>query len=422
VGSEFGPNHVFKTKEAIQKKLVKSGHMGLLVLLLVIAWGLTSGLCLATTQNDNRPVRSITMAAEYPGVEIPPDENVSMDLIFHNRGKSDENVDVWVSKKPEGWKTRIKTYRYTVTGVHVASGDDKTLTFEAEPGKDTPPGTYKFRVEAKTPDGKFKMAQNITVTIGTKEKAEKKDRGVKLTTSYPEIRGPSDATFEFSVEVVSKLDKDDVFNLFAQGPKGWEINFKPAYESKYISSLRLKADQSQTIAVEVKPAMMAPAGQYPINIRVSSGEAKGEAKLAVILTGTYGLEVGTANGLLSLDARRGKPANISFYVKNSGSAVNHDIKFMSFKPENWKVEFKPEKIDAIEPGGLKQIEMTITPYEDALVGDYSVTIKIDGEKASKTLEFRTTVKASAAWGWIGIGIIVAVIIGLFGVFRWLGRR
>jgi uncharacterized membrane protein len=168
--------------------------------------------------------------------------------------------------------------------------------------------------------------------------------------------------------------------------------------------------------------MAAEAGEYPINIRVSSGDAKGEAQLAVILTGTYGLEVGTPDGLLSLDARQGKPANMSFYVKNSGTAANHDIKFMSFKPENWKVEFNPEGVDVIEPGDLKQIEMIITPYEDALVGDYSISVNVEGEKASKIIEFRTTVKASAAWGWIGIGIIVVVIGGLFGIFRWLGRR
>jgi len=236
------------------------------------------------------------------------------------------------------------------------------------------------------------------------------------------IRGPSDATFEFSVDVNSKLDKDAVFDLFAQGPKGWDINFKPAYETKYISSLRLKANQNQSIAVEVKPAMTAAAGEYPINIRVSSGDAKGEAQIAVILTGTYGLEVGTPDGLLSLDARQGKPANMSFYVKNSGSATNHDIKFMSFKPENWKVEFKPEKIDSIEAGDLKQVELIITPFDDALVGDYSVSVNVEGEKASKVIEFRTTVKASAVWGWIGIGIIVVVIGGLLGLFRWLGRR
>jgi uncharacterized membrane protein len=266
------------------------------------------------------------------------------------------------------------------------------------------------------------MDQKIVVVVTAAEAKSEQDRGVKLTTSYPEIRGPSDATFEFSVEVENKLEKDAVFDLSAQGPKDWDINFKPAYESKYISSLRLQSNRNQTIAVEVKPALMAAAGEYPIGIRVSSGDAKGEGQLAVILTGTYALEVGTASGLLSLNAGRGKPANLSFYVKNSGSAANHDIKFMSFKPENWNVEFNPEQIEAIDPGDLKQVEMTITPYDDALVGDYSISVNVEGEKASKIIEFRTTVKASAAWGWIGIGIIVAVIGGLFGIFRWLGRR
>jgi uncharacterized membrane protein len=401
---------------------VKTGRNVLIVSLVVMALALSPGLCFAKEQDENRPARSIFMAAEYPGVEVPVEENVSMDIIFHNKGKSDENMEVWIAEKPAGWKAKIKTYRYAVTGVHVPGGDDKTLTFEAEPGKEIQPGKYSFRIEAQTEDGEFKMGQNILVVVTRAAEKSDEDRGVKLTTSYPVIRGPSDATFEFSVEIVSKLDKDAVFDLFANGPQGWDINFKPAYESKYITSLRLKSNQNQSIAVEVKPALMADAGEYPINIRVSSGDAKGEAQLAVVLVGTYNLEVGTPNGLLSLDARQGKPANMSFYVKNAGSAANHDIKFMSFKPENWKVEFTPENIDIIEPGDLKQVEVAITPYEEALVGDYSISVNVEGEKASKIIEFRTTVKASAAWGWIGIGIIVAVIAGLFGIFRWLGRR
>jgi len=401
---------------------IKTGRNLLFVSLVISALVLNSGLCFATEKDEDRPARSISMAAEYPGVVVPPDENVSMDIVFHNQGKSDETVDVWLSEIPKDWKAKIKTYRYSVTGVYVPGGEDKSLTFEAEPGKGVAPGKYNFRIEAKTVDGQFKMEQNILVEVTGAEEKSAADRGVKLTTSYPEIRGPSDATFEFSVDVDSKLDKDAVFDLFASGPKGWDINFKPAYETKYITSLRLKSNQNQSIAVEVKPSPMAEAGKYPINIRVSSGDAKGEAQLAVILTGTYGLEVGTPSGLLSLDARQGKTANMSFYVKNTGSAANHNIKFMSFKPENWKVEFSPESIDIIEPGDLKQVELSITPYEDALVGDYSVSVNVEGEKASKIIEFRTTVKASAAWGWIGIGIIVVVIGGLFGIFRWLGRR
>jgi uncharacterized membrane protein len=119
---------------------------------------------------------------------------------------------------------------------------------------------------------------------------------------------------------------------------------------------------------------------------------------------------------------RGKTANVSLFVKNTGSAVNRNISFSSFKPENWEVTFKPEKIDALEPNGLKQIEVMIKPAAQALVGDYSVGLMVDGEKASKTVEMRVTVKASTAWGWIGIGIILFVIAGLSGLFIWLGRR
>jgi len=372
--------------------------------------------------DKNMPARLITMAAEYPGVIIPPEEDLSMEIVFHNRGKSHENMEVWLARKPENWKARIKTYRFGVTGIHVPSGEDKTVTLEAEPDKTVKPGKYEFRIEAKTPDEYFKMAQDISVTVKEKEEGEKESKGVKLTTSYPVLRGASDGEFEFSVEVESKLDKDAVFDLFAQGPEGWDINLKPAYESKYISSLRIKSNQSSTVAVQVKPAAGAKEGEYPVNIRVNSGDAKGEANLTVILTGTYGLETGTATGLLSLDAKQGKPANVSIYVKNTGSAANNDIKFMSFKPENWKVEFKPEKIESLAAGELKQVEVIITPYEESLVGDYSINLRIEGEKADKTLEFRVTVKASATWAWIGILIIVAVIGGLTALLHKLGRR
>jgi len=371
---------------------------------------------------EKKPERLIEMAAEYPVIVVPPKEEVSMDLIFHNRGRSNEDVEVWIDSQPKGWRAKTKTYRFTVMGVHVPSGQDKSLTFEAAPDKDAKLGEYKFLIKGKTLDGKFNMAQTIVVKVQEKEKGAPEAKGVKLTTSYPVLRGPSDAKFEFSVEVESKLDKDAVFDLSAQSPEGWAVNFKPRYEDKYFSSIRLKSNQSETVAVEVKPLALAKSGEYPINIRVSSGGARAEGKLKVIITGTYAIEAGTPTGLLSLEAKQGKPANVSFYIKNTGTATNHDIKFVSFKPENWKVELKPEKIASIEPGDLKQVEAIITPYEEALVGDYSVALDVEGEKAKKNLEFRVTVRPSTAWGWIGIGIIVVVIVGLTGLFRWLGRR
>lgn len=396
---------------------------GIVTLVMLVVWA-AAGPSRADEAacREKKPARLIRMAVEYPGVVVPLGDDVSMDVIFTNKGRSDEDLDVRVAQAPPRWKVRLKTYRYTVTGVHVASGEEKRITFEAHPSKQVTPGDYLFLVAARTPDGKFKFRRRIQVTVRRKSTGNDEVKGIKLTTSYPVLRGPSDAKFEFSLDVESKLDKDAIFDLFAKGPEGWEINFKPAYESKYISSLRLKAGQSSSVAVEVKPPPQAPAREYPLHIRVSSGDARAEATLKVVLTGTYALDVGTPNGLLSLDAHQGIPANLSFYVKNTGSAANNNIKFLSFKPENWQVTFKPQKITTLKPGELKQVELSITPYSEALVGDYAVNVRVAGEKVEKPLEFRVTVKASSAWGWIGIGIILAVVGGLTVLFRKLGRR
>ena len=51
------------------------------------------------TDEEKKPERLIVMAAEYPGVVVPADENVSIDLTFFNKGRSDESVDVWVNQE-----------------------------------------------------------------------------------------------------------------------------------------------------------------------------------------------------------------------------------------------------------------------------------------------------------------------------------
>jgi uncharacterized membrane protein len=362
------------------------------------------------------------MDAQFPAVTVAPGEDVTMDLIFTNRGRSDETVEFWIEEQPEGWMAAVKTYRYAVAALYVPAGEDRTLTFEAEPEGSPQPGDYLFRIAGRTRDGKMILNRTVQVTVREKAEAAKENRGVRLTTSYPVLQGPSDGEFEFSIEVESKRGEDAVFDLLAQVPEGWQVNFKPAYETKFISSLRLKANQSSTVAVQVKPPPRAGTGNFPINVKVQSGDAAATVALTVILTGTYELEVGTPTGLLSLDARPGEPSTLSFYVKNTGSAANNSISFMSFKPENWKTVFKPETLSAINPGELQQVEVEITPNRDALVGDYAVSVRVDGERATKNMELRVTVKASAAWAWVGIAVILAVVAGLAVMFKKLGRR
>jgi len=395
--------------------------IGLLAAALIVV-GPSVGLAAdEQAKRDDRPARGIAIYSEFSGVVVPVGESVRMDLTVENKGRQDEVVALKLTSVPKGWKASLKGGSFTVTGVAVPDGKTRTLSFSAEPDKGVGLGTYQFGIEGVTAD--TKLTANYAITVVARERSRLGGDDIQITTSYPVLRGQTDATFEFSLDVNNKTDADRTFNLAAQAPEKWEINFKPGYEQKQISSLRIKGNSNQTVAVSVTPPKDTTAGEYPILVRISSGESKAEAKLMVVLTGIYKLDAATPTGILSTDAVTGKPTTVSLLVKNTGSAVNRTINLSSFKPENWKVEFKPEKIEALEPNQLKQVEATITPAATALVGDYSVGLMVDGEKSSsKTVEMRVTVKAPTAWGWIGVGLIAVVIGGMGGLFAWLGRR
>jgi uncharacterized membrane protein len=395
-------------------------YLSILLLVALIFFLIPSFVVLAQEEKrDLRPERGIAVFPEFSGVVVPKGESVRMDLILEDKGRTDETIDVKISTIPKGWKATLKGGSYVVSGLYVPAGKTKNLALALEPDKTAGPGTYTFQFDARTADGKFTTSNKLDVTVQERT-AGLED--IQITTSYPVLRGQTDAKFEFSLDIMNKIEADRTFNLAAVGPEKWEINFKPSYEQKQISSFRIKGGTSQSVAVEVTPAKEASPGEYPILVKVTSGEKKAEVRLMVVLTGIYKLDAGTPSGILSLEAMPGKTANLSLFVKNTGSAINRNITFSSFKPENWEVKFNPEKIDALQPDALKQVEVTIKPSPQALVGDYSVGIMVNGEKSDKTVEFRVTVKASTAWGWIGIGIIIFVIAGLSALFIYLGRR
>ena len=362
----------------------------------------------------------VTLAFEYPGVEVFLGETITVGLILQNKGADDQSVNVRVAERPSGWNTAIKSSGLIVTGVYLPAGQSKTLSFEASPPLELRAGRYLFRVEAQA--GELELGESFSATVRERREQGRGTAGIGLSTAYPILRGSSDVWYEFSLELENKLEEDTVFDLTARGPEGWEVNFKPAYEQRYISSFQLRAKRSGKLTVEVKPPAGAKPGEFPVGVRISSGAAFAETTLTVVLTGTYDLAVESVSGVLSLSAQQGKPARLGISIKNLGTAPQNHIGLFSFQPENWVVDFIPDAVDGLAPGETRQVEVIVTPHEKALVGDYSLELKANGEKVSKPIEFRVTVKASSIFGWIGIALIVLVIGALALLFRWLGRR
>ncbi|MFH1090572.1 MAG: hypothetical protein V1742_03280, partial [Pseudomonadota bacterium] len=185
-------------------------------------------------QEKEKPPRGMVASLRSPGLVVGPEDKIRVDLVVKNIGRSSEMVFLEVTEKPKGWKTQIKSMADTVSGIFVAEDEEKTLTFTAEPEVKEDKllvGQYKFVVQAKTADGALVRTSALAVTVMEKEKTQE---ALKITTSYPVLRGPSDSKFEFSLDVNNDSDEDALFHLAATAPDGWEISFKPAYEQKQI--------------------------------------------------------------------------------------------------------------------------------------------------------------------------------------------
>lgn len=257
---------------------------------------------------------------------------------------------------------------------------------------------------------------------------------IELDTKYPVLSGAADTTFEFEVELnYTGGDKEKVFELRVSGPSGWATVIQQStYETKQISSIKLDPmGYPETIVVMA----MAPFWLYPEPkdytitfeaAEATTGNPKNSLELTARITARYGFSAETTEGRLNMKAKAGEDGYLPIVITNSGTATLDKITFSSTKPEGWSITFKPEKIEALAPGAEQEIEVAIKPPSNTIAGDYMTTLRFDSEPESSSeppkLDIRVTVTTPTRWGWIGAGIVVAVIAGLVVTFTRLGRR
>lgn len=260
----------------------------------------------------------------------------------------------------------------------------------------------------------------------------------ELQAKYPALSGPADTIFEFEVGLSYRHGKEPrEFELSATGPtKEWityvcESSYK---KDKQLTAIRLEpySVSEKILVVAIAPFWLFPEpGDYTVELEAASEDLGDSIDLTATITARYGLAVETTSGRLNTKATAGKESSFSIVVTNAGTATLDKVSFSASKPsgigsEEWKVTFDPEKIEALDPLDKKEIEVTVKPPSKTIAGDYMATLKFDTEPELSAeppkLEIRVTVSTPTKWGWIGAGIIAAVIAGLIVGFRRWGRR
>ena len=268
--------------------------------------------------------------------------------------------------------------------------------------------------------------------------ASPSEEKIELFTKFPELSGEAESYFRFEVELSYKGEEQKkLFNFYTEGPVDWVVDVRSApygEAEKFIPSMYLdpEATYPERIIVVARglPWKLPKPGEYGIRLEVAeaiSGEPNGSIELKAIVTGRSDFLVKTASGRLNTKAKAGEYSYLPIMVKNIGTTVLDKITFSSDKPEDWSITFKPERIEILSPDSSEEVEVAIKPPPKTIAGDYMFTLKFDSDpKPSVTelpeLDIRVTVSTPTHWGWIGVGIVAAVIAGLTVAFTRLGRR
>jgi uncharacterized membrane protein len=359
----------------------------------------------------------------YPALSLPPDSEAELEIALINLGYKPDTFEIEVIEAPEGWKTEIRRFNTVFSSIFLSPEETAPIVLTATPPESSdglPSGEYRFAVRISSGAGGKTVERRAKVLV--QEFASSREP-LSINTSYPEIGGPSDGRFAFSLDISNDGREDALINLLAEAPQGWEASFKPGYEDKQISSIHVPKGQSRSVTLDLTPVFQAEPGSYQIAVKAEQPAGSARVELTVNLTGTYKIRALTANDLLSSVAEAGRPVTLTLFVLNEGSAPQPEISFLAVNPDNWKVEFKPETIrDLPARSNPVEVAMTITPAEGALVGDYALGVSVQGERSQTALDFRITVKAGSAMAWLGAALVAIVIMGLALTFRKLGRR
>ncbi len=367
------------------------------------------------TAAADQPLTGLWLTTGYPSLTVHAGDDISLNLTLQNKNLPPQRVAFSVNGLPDGWTYEFDGGGKTVAAAMVEPDSSQNLTLKLTPAKDAKSGSYDFTIAGKADS----QTLNLPIALSISAAAPAK---VTVTPKLPALRGSPKSAFDFDVDVKNEAQTDQTFNLLAKGPDGFDTTFKEQYGTQELTSIPLKAGESKTLKVSVKPPQNVQAGQYKIAIAAASPTTSGQTGLLLDITGQPTLSLTGPEGRLSGDATAGQERSFKFTVENNGSAPAKAVMMSASSPQGWKVTFDPEKVDAIAPGDKLPVTVSMIPSDKAIAGDYMVTVSANGDGTNDRADFRVTVLTSTMWGIAGLGIIgAAVVVLAFAVTRY-GRR
>jgi len=358
------------------------------------------------------------LTTSWPEMTIKPGETQSVSLSLRNEKLPPQRATIEVSGVPEGWAWSLKGGGREVTAAIVSPDSTERLTLELTPPEDaSTDGEHAIEVRART------AAETVTLPLVVRlSETEEAASGLSLEPELPALRGTARSTFSFKIKVKNEGAEDGLFNLTASVPAGFQTRFKKGYGSEEITGLPIAAGATETVTMEVIPSRGVAAGRYEAGFEVSGEGLSGTTQLSLDVTGEPQVAIVGPQERLSGEAVAGRESSFTFTLVNTGTAPATDLELSATPPSGWTVEFEPQDVAQIAPNSTGEVNVKITPSEQAIAGDYMVSVRASNDTVSESVQFRVTVRTSTLWGAAGLGVIAVAALVLGGAVMRYGRR
>ncbi|CAH0118277.1 MULTISPECIES: NEW3 domain-containing protein [unclassified Paenibacillus] len=351
----------------------------------------------------------VVMYTPYTDISVTPGESISYSIDLINNTSEVQNMSLSLDNIPAEWKAELTSGGWAIRQIAVRPNDEKNINLQIDVPLAVDKGTYHFKVNAQE--------SSLPLTVNVTEKGTYK---TELATEQPNLQGDANSSFDYTLSLKNRTASDQQYAIASSAPRGWTVEF--VHGGKKVTSVDVKANSAEDISVNIKPPAQVKEGSYKIPVKAATNSTSAETELEAVITGTYGLELSTPNGLLSADVTAGREKKIELQLKNTGTAALKDIELTASTPVDWEVTFDEKKIASLEAGQTANVTATVKADGKAIAGDYQLNINANTPESSSMAQFRMTVKTSMLWGWIGVLIIAAVIVGMYYIFRKYGRR
>lgn len=386
----------------------------ILALMFLLVFGLaTSAWAQEAAQSDDQP--ALLLLTDYPSQMVGAGETATLDLSILT-GQDAQIIELDLEDLPADWTASFRGRNRVIQSVYVQPEEAAEVDLRVTIPDNTEPGEYAFNVVARNSVHRSELPVTLLVE-------DKVPASMSFEVELPTLRGRPDTTFRFNTTLKNEGDEDLTVDLVAETPSGFLVTFKSSGQE--VTSLPLEANAEKRINVEVDSLFdrLTPANSYPVVVIARSGDVEASAALVAEVVGESDLSLTTPDDRLSGDIEAGEETALTLYLRNLGSAPAHNISFGASQPAGWQVTFDPEQIGEIAPGQETEVTARVRPNDQALAGDYMLTLRATPENSgAESVEYRATVRTSTLWGIAGIALIaVAVGVVAVAVMRF-GRR